>query len=245
MSGQRSLPARIAALLLAGAAVSAITGCAARNLPPADVPEPSADAVVVTTRVPQVVDSAIGLLDKEFGKAGLVPLVNYEPGLLLERGVVAVTDPPGGTTVPRGSVVRVVVAGEPATLDEYIRGHWETFVGTGADPKGTVVLGVHEGNRLPEVVDGVKKYLKGKPYRLVTCPHSRVELERVVVELGERRFLPTAASLKFSLSIDGGACAVQMRADLTDEETAQLMEQFGAKLVIERGPVEGRLRGDS
>ncbi|WP_144121488.1 hypothetical protein [Catellatospora sichuanensis] len=241
MSGQRSWPARVTALVLAGA----VAGCAARNQPPADVPEPSADAVVVTTRVPQVVDSAIGLLDKEFGKAGLVPLVKYEPGLLLERGVVAVTDPPGGTSLPRGSVVRVVVAGEPASLDEYIRGHWETFVGTGIDAKGTVVLGVHEGNGLPGVVEGVKKYVKGKPYRLVTCPHSRVELERVVVELSERRFLPTAASLKFSLAVDGYACAVQMRADLSDEETAQLMEQFGAKLVIERGPVEGRLRGDS
>lgn len=243
MSGQRSRPARIAALALAGAAVAAMTGCAARNLPPAAAPEPSADAVVVTTRVPQVVDRAIALLDKEFGKAGLVPLVKYEPGLLLERGVVAVTDPPGGTSLPRGSVVRVVVAGEPASLDEYIRGHWETFVGAGADPKGTVVLGVHEGNGLPEVVEGVEKYLKGKPYRLVTCPHSRVELEKVVVELGERRFLPTAATLKFTLSVDGGACAVQLRADLTDEETAQLMDRFGAKLMIERGPVEGRLRG--
>lgn len=241
MSGQRSWPARVAALVLAGA----VAGCAARNLPPADVPEPSADAAVVTTRVPQVVDGGIGLLDKEFGKAGLVPLVKYEPGLLLDRGVVAVTDPPSGTSLPRGSVVRVVVAGEPASLDEYIRGHWETFVGTGIDAKGTVVLGVHEGNGLPGVVEGVEKYVKGKPYRLVTCPHSRVDLEKVVVELSERRFLPNAAALKFALSIDGYACAVQMRADLSDEQTAQLMERFGAKLVIERGPVEGRLRGDS
>ncbi|GAA2391703.1 hypothetical protein Cme02nite_13150 [Catellatospora methionotrophica] len=240
MSGQRSWPARIAVLALAGA----VAGCAARNLPPAAVPEPTADAVTVTTRVPQVVDGGVKVLDKEFSKAGLVPLVKYEPGLLLERGVVAVTDPPGGTSLPRGSVVRVVVAGEPATLDEYIRGHWETFVGTGIDAKGTVVLGVHEGNGLPGVVEGVEKYVKGKPYRLVTCPNSRVDLEKVVVELSERRFLPTASALKFSLSIDGYACAVQMRADLNDEETAQLMEKFGAKLVIERGPVEGRLRGD-
>jgi hypothetical protein len=241
MSVKRTWPAWLAALVLAGAAA----GCAGRNQPPATVPEPSADVVVATTRVPQVVDQPVALLDKEFGAAGLVPLVKYEPGLLLDPGLVAVTDPPGGTTVPRGSVVRVVVAGKPGTLDEYVRGHWETFVGTGVDAKGTIVLGVHEGNGLPDVVEGVKRYVNGKAYRLVTCPHSRVDLQRVVVELSGRTFLPRARTLNFTLGVDGYACAAQLRADLTDEETAQLMARYGAKLVIERGPVEGRLRGDS
>lgn len=239
MGGQRVWPVRVAALALLGL----VTGCAGQTGPGVGKPAPSAAPSASAgpmTRVPTTVDKHVELVDKEFPAAGLVPLIRYEPGLLLDRGVVAVTDPPAGTSVPMGSVVRVVVAGEPVTLDDYVRAHWETFVGLTSDAKGTLVLAVHQGGGLPEVIEQAEKFTKGRAYRVVSCPRSRVELEQVRIELSRRTFLPRAADLKYSTDVDVASCALRVSADFTDAESTELTARFGAAVVIERGAAAGR-----
>jgi hypothetical protein len=229
---------RAAALPLGLAAMLVLTGCAGQAASGAAGPSPSPSASpspAPLTRVPEVPDGHLPLVDKVFPAAGLVALVRYEPGLLDAPGKVALTDPPAGASVPMGSVVRVVVAGAPADLDQYVDGNGEVFVGSTVDAEGTLVLAVYQkAQGLAEAVEGAKKYTGGKTYRVVTCPRSRVDLERLRIELSRRTFLPRAAKLEYATGIDVASCALRLTADITDVETEQLAGRFGDALVIER-----------
>jgi hypothetical protein len=230
-----SLAARAAALVCAGLLAACAQAPSAKVAPP---PSPSSGP---TARVPELTNKHVALVEKEFPPAGLVALVRYEPGLLLEPGTVAVTDPPAGTIAPAGSVVRVVVAGAPQTLDDYILGNREVFVGTGLSSDGALVLSVYQkGPQANAVIEGARKYITTKQYRVVSCSRSWVELTQVQIELSRREFLPRAGELRFSTQVDPASCALRLSADLTDDETEQLMKQFEGALVIERGPGAGQ-----
>ncbi|MEV4412159.1 PASTA domain-containing protein [Catellatospora sp. NPDC049609] len=230
-----SRAALAAALMCAGL----LSACAAR-VPAGEVPALPSPPSGPTARVPELTNKHVDLVEKEFPAAGLVALIRYEPGLLLEAGTVAVTDPPPGTIAPAGSVVRVVVAGAPKNLDDYIRGNHEVFLGAGLSSDGTLVLSVYQkGAEAGAVIEGARKYITAKQYRVVSCPRSRVELEQVQIELSRREFLPRAGELKFSTQVDPASCALRLSADLTDDETEQLMKRFEGALVIERGSGAG------
>lgn len=235
MGGSASWVARAAALVCAGA----LSACAAQ-VPPAEVPPPPSPSAGPTARVPDLTNKSVDLVEKEFPPAGLVALIRYEPGLLLEPGTVAVTDPPPGTIAPAGSVVRVVVAGGPKNLDDYIRGNHEVFLGSTLSSDRTLVLSVYQnGPEAAAVIEGARGFIKVKQYRVVSCARSRVELERIQIELHRRDFLPRAGELKFSTQVDPASCALRLSADLTDEETEQLMKRYEGALVIERGSGAG------
>jgi len=186
--------------------------------------------------MPQLVATRAAQADQTLIKAGLIPILRYEPGIVTEAGTVVNTEPPGGSLVELGATVTVHIAGSPgATLMEYVDAHREIFTGVGADANGVLVVGIIQSADIASELGELTKLAGGQSFRLQTCARSWVELTKVQVELSKRRFLPGADRMAFATAIDPLACAVRMTADLSDAEVAELTSRYSGALVLQKG----------
>lgn len=217
-------------------AMGLVTGCAARaQVPRTATPSPTA-LQVQRQAVPHLATWRAADADGALTKAGLVPILRYEPGIVSGAGTVVSTDPPGGTLVEAGAMVTVIVAGSPrGTLHDYIEAHRERFIGVGVDANGVLVVGVHESVDLGTEMETLSRLAGGKPFRVKTCTRSWTDLTRVRLDLARRDFLPGAATMAFATTIDPLACAVRLTIDLTNDQVAQLSARYQGALVIQKG----------
>lgn len=216
-------------------AIGLLASCA-----PAPVATPSAPSVspaaVSDAVVPPLLNLTPEQVDLTAAKAGLVPILHYEPALLTEVGLVAAVDPAVGTRLPSGSVVTVTVAGNHGpSLQDYATAHRETFIGIGADQNGVLIAGVHTSADMSSLLAKIATLVHGKAYRIQQCTRSWADLQRVQLELGRRDFSPDAASLSFATAIDPLACAVRLTADLPEAVIATLTARYQGALVIQKG----------
>ncbi|HZM80352.1 MAG TPA: PASTA domain-containing protein [Candidatus Limnocylindrales bacterium] len=199
---------------------------------PSESPAPEGERM----SMPQLVASRAAEADGTLIKAGLVPILRYEPGIVTDAGTVVNTEPAGGSLVELGATVVVYIAGSPGkTLAEYVDGHRETFTGLGVDGNGVLVVGVVQSADLAKEMAALTEVAGGKSFRVQTCSRSWVELTRLQVELSKRRFLPGADKMAFATAIDPLACALRMTADLSDAEVAELTGRYSGALVIQKG----------
>jgi len=229
---------RMRRLLLAGL-VCLLAACAQPPLPvapvanaPSESPAPESDRM----SMPQLVASRAAEADQALIKAGLIPILRYEPGIVTEGGTVVNTEPAGGSLVELGATVLVYIAGPPGkTLNEYVDAHRETFTGVGVDANGVLVVGVLQTADLAKEMAVLTEVAAGRSFRLQACPRTWVDLTKVQVELSKRRFLPGADRMAFATAIDPLACALRMTADLSDAEVAELTGRYSGALVIQKG----------
>jgi hypothetical protein len=201
---------------------------------PSEPPAPESERM----SMPQLVASHAAEADGVLIKAGLVPILRYEPGIVTEPGTVVNTEPGGGSSVELGATVTVYIAGPPGkTLAEYVDAHRETFTGLGVDGNGVLVVGVLQTVDLAKEMAALTEVAAGRAFRVQTCSRSWVELTKLQVELGKRRFLPGADKLAFATAIDPLACALRLTADLSDTEVAELTGRYPGALVIQKGTV--------
>lgn len=213
-------------------AIGLLAGCAGQPVPAVDhKPQPSSEAARLP--VPAVVAMRAADADAALIKAGLIPILRYEPGVLTGNGTVVNTDPPAGTRLSHGDLVTVVVAGSPgATLHEYVDAHRERFVGVGSDANGVLVVGVHQSANLQTEMPRLTQLAGARQFRVQTCVRSWAELRRVQVSLSVHELLQGAS---FATSIDPLACAVRFTGNLSDAQVAALTAKFAGALVIQKG----------
>lgn len=215
--------------------------CAQPPMPPtpvANVPSDPAAPDSERMTMPQLVGRRAVEADGALIKAGLVPILRYEPGIVTEPGTVVNTEPGGGSLVELGATVIVSIAGPPGkTLAGYVDAHRETFTGLGVDGNGVLVVGVLQTADVAKEMAALTEVAGGKSFRLQTCSRSWVELTKIQVELTKRRFLPDADQTAFATAIDPLACALRMTADLSDAEVAELTSRYSGALVIQKGTV--------
>ncbi len=85
---------------------------------PADASRPDgapADAVAAGTAVPDLIGRNVVLVDKLAGDAGVVAVLSFRPRARQAPGTVVAVHPAAGSSVRRGSLIQVSVAGRPAT----------------------------------------------------------------------------------------------------------------------------------
>lgn len=215
-----------------------IAGCATRAGIPETAASPSPPTADNSARVvvPQLSAMRAAEADGILTKAGLVPILRYEPGIVAGKGTVVNTDPPVGSLLKAGDMVTVIVAGSPGTtLRDHIEAHRELFVGIGVDANGVLVVGVHQSADLAKQMPELSKLANGQPLRVKTCSRSWADLMRVQLELARRDFLPGADKLAFATTVDPLACAVRLTIDLTDAQVAEVTAKYEGALVIQKG----------
>jgi len=214
-----------AAVLLA---VALVTACAR----PAD--EGSA---APTTVVPDLVGRDLATIDKLAAAAGVVPVVEHQPGAAGVPGTVVRVEPPAGTAIALGATITVAVAGAAGgTLDDLVAADRHSFVGLSADPDGTLVIAVATGADTDAALRRIEPALGGREHRLVRCDTTWAELSRVSVEIARRDDLRAAAT-GYAIAIDAGACAVRVQGDIpAGVVTALRAEYAGAVLVVPGSP---------
>ncbi|WP_117209718.1 PASTA domain-containing protein [Allorhizocola rhizosphaerae] len=218
-----------------------MAGCAAAQPVQQAGPEPSSagsTAEHLRLAVPQVVTLPAAQADSVLTKAGLVPVLRFEPGILASEGTVVNTEPAAGTLQKMGDKVIVIVAGQPGpTLHDYVDAHREQFVGVGVDGNGVLVIGVHQSTDLGREMPVLTRLADGRALRVQSCQRTWVELRRVQVELQAD---PTLRGASFATALDPLACAVRFTGDVTDAQVAELTGRFSGALVIQQGSA-GRL----
>ncbi|RIV40067.1 PASTA domain-containing protein [Micromonospora radicis] len=257
MAGTREMAGTTARLRVAAVALLAtatvVSGCAsaqpAPSVPVGAAPELVSSAGSTSTgpgagqvRVPDLVSRAAPLVDKEALAAGLVPILEYRPDAERPSGTVVATRPVAGSVVAAGSVLTVVVAGPPEpTLDGYVAANRHSFVGLTTAADGTIVLALGAGTGRAQALAGAAPFLGDRETRVVECDTTWAALQEIGVELSRRDFLPPGDQRAVAMHVDAAACGLRLRAEFTDAELRTLRERFGPEVVVERGPVGGRL----
>lgn len=181
--------------------------------------------------VPELIGRDVGLVDQLAGDAGVVAVLSYRPRARQAPGTVVAVHPAAGSSVRRGSVVQVSVAGRPsADLDDRVAADHRRFVGLGADPDGTVVVAVAAGVNPDAAVSAIRPALAGRKHRVVACDTTFAELESV--RAGVSAILLRAAG--FTLRVDPVAGVVRVEGDIPAKVAAALTERYGRAVTVTR-----------
>jgi PASTA domain-containing protein len=189
--------------------------------------------------------------EDELAGADLVARIEYDPSAASPSGTVIRATPAPGNSVPRTSIVDLVIAGDRgkpeveigidaglSPMGELVDLYPEAFVGLDVLAEPPVFV-FNPGVDETSWKDELEWAARGRKYRTMSCPVSLLELRRVQAGLGLHNWW-TDRDFGYGLYVNAGTCQVRLMTDpLIPSESHALKDAYGDLVWIdESGGVE-------